>query len=118
RIEVTGLRTFASNSQANFRFDQENNTFREFSPVTMGNFSISTIALSTTFRKERGITNYSELFEAFKSNRMTISRRLGAMNPYSNGLDSAGYAEGYGATSQQVLVNAFLSAYLGKDPGR
>src|SRR3546814_4105152 len=39
------------------------------------------------------------------------------MNPYSNGLDSAGYSRGYGATSQQVLVNSFLSAYLDKDPG-
>src|SRR3546814_17608374 len=83
----------------------------------MGNFSISTISLKTSFRKERGIGNYSELFEAFKSNRVTISRRLGAMNPYSNGLDSAGYSRGYGATSQQVLVNSFLSVYLDKDPG-
>src|SRR3546814_20784579 len=38
------------------------------------------------------------------------------MIPYSNGLDSAGYSRGYGATSQQVLVNSFLSAYLDKDP--
>ncbi|HYH55661.1 MAG TPA: cell surface protein SprA, partial [Anseongella sp.] len=116
RIELTGIRLFSANVQSNFRFDQPNNTFREFSPVTTGSFSISTIALKTTFKKERGITNFSELFETFKSSRLSISRRLGASNPYSQGLDSAGYADGYGATSQKVLVNAFLSAYLGKDP--
>lgn len=117
RIELTGIRSFTSNTQSNFRFDESNNTFREFSPVTTGNFNISTIALKTAFKKERGVTNYSELFEQFKSNRMTVSRRLGARNPYSSGVDSAGYARGYGATSQEVLVNAFLAAYLGKDPG-
>lgn len=118
RIELTGTRQFMENEQAQFRFDGSGNTFREFTPVTTGNFAISTISLRTAFKKESGLSNISALFREFEENRTVISRRLGQRNPNSEGVDGQGYADGYGEASQEVLTYAFLSAYLGKDPNQ
>lgn len=43
---------------------------------------------------------------------------MGTANPNSNpdSTDRQGYADGYGRSQQDVVVNAFLSAYLRKDP--
>lgn len=117
RIELSGTRGKTINDQSNFRFNDSTMTFNEFSPVTTGMFNISTISLSTSFESENGIDNISSTFTQFQEYRKIISHRLQETNPNSTGPDDRqGYADGYGRAQQDVVVNAFLSAYLRKDP--
>src|SRR5690606_9501028 len=55
------------------------------------------------------------LFKKFEDFRSIISKRLGVLNPNSNGLQGD-YAEGYGPHAQEVITGAFLSAFGGRNP--
>lgn len=92
-----------------------------------GNFSMTVLTINSTFEKLTSDNNYtSHAFEVFKNNRAVISRRLAEQRqagqvagsqPYDPDAGQyPGYADGYGPTSQEVLVPAFLAAYTGKDP--
>lgn len=65
-----------------------------------GSFSMSYLMLGTTF------VDSDVLFQQFKENRAIISNRLAA----ASGLA----VSGYGATSQEVVLPAFLAAYSGQ----
>jgi cell surface protein SprA len=116
RIDLIAGRTRNLNYQTNFKYLSATNSFESLSPVTTGDYSISTISLATAFSKPSGINNFSQTFQAFLDDRKIISQRLGRANPNSTGV-TGGFADGYSATSQDVLVNAFLAAYTGKDAG-
>ncbi|HEY0898826.1 MAG TPA: cell surface protein SprA [Sphingobacteriaceae bacterium] len=113
RIELTAVKSSNFNFSTNFKYLPSVNGFESLSPVTSGDYSISFFSLRTAFNKENGT---SGLFRQFENNRAVISQRLGAQNPNSAGT-SAGFAEGYGKNSQDVVIHSFLSAYTGKDPG-
>ena len=85
-------------------------------PTAGGGFSVSYISFKTLFIK----TNPNEIsgtFQKFEDNRIIVSKRVAAQNPYWTGLYTVdGYASGYGRYSQSVLIPAFLSAYTGKSP--
>jgi len=115
QIMLTGGKIEDQTYQTNFKYLANTNAFGDLSPVTSGDYSISYLSIATAFSKASGINNTSGPFEKFLSYRSTISQRLGALNPNSTGT-SGGYADGYGANSQNVLVPAFLAAYSGKDP--
>ena len=91
-------------------------TFHTSAPQNNGNFSMTFMMLKTSFRKDDN--NYiSSSFEQFKANRLTVAERLAHANPNWPGTyDPSGFPTGYGATSQEVLIPAFISAYSGKDP--
>jgi cell surface protein SprA len=119
RIEVTANRNFSSNSLEYFRADG-NGDFHSYSPQETGNFSVSYITWNTAFLTDK--ENYSnEAFENFKDYRIIIAQNLANQNPSWNGnyvIDSItglAYPEGYGPTSQSVLIPAFLAAYSGND---
>ncbi len=82
-----------------------------------GSYSMSFIAISTFKKLDTSGDMHSDAYDTFLSNRKAISARLGAQNSKSIGTDSAGYASGYGALSQDVLIPAFLSAYSGTSTG-
>jgi cell surface protein SprA len=112
RIE---LNAFKNNSQVfttNFRYTNTANQFESLSPITSGDYSISIISLGTAF-KDKNNTNASNVFNQFLTNRTQVSQRLGRTNPNSTGLIQE-YADGYGRTSQDVVIPAFLAAYRGK----
>ena len=118
RIRVTGNRTYSNMYQYNYLYDSLTGTYGSYTAQRTGNFSISTIGLSTFFVKD-GARNTNAVFEQFKTNRRIIAGRLAdyrsAEQPYyvqGNG----DFPDGYGSSSQDVLSYAFLSAYLGKDP--
>lgn len=113
RIELTSLRSRNLNYSTNFKFLPSANSFQNLSPVTTGDYSISFFSLRTAFKESNG-TNNSALFRQFEANRAIISSRLGAQNPNSTGT-TAGFAEGYGKNSQDVIIASFLAAYTGKD---
>jgi cell surface protein SprA len=94
------------------------------SPLSTGRYSISFFALPTNFIGSDE-DNISQIFNQFLDNRDIIARRLAASNAAANPGYSGNliqdtingnlYPDGYGATSQQVLIPAFLAAYAGRD---
>jgi cell surface protein SprA len=117
KIELTALRTQSQNLSEFFKWKLNDtlrdgsivNHFAHESPMQTGNFSMSFISLSTSFK------NGDANFASFLSSRAAISRRLGAKNISSLSVIN-GYADGYNATSQDVLIPAFIAAYSGKNP--
>ncbi|GLB50679.1 T9SS outer membrane translocon Sov/SprA [Neptunitalea lumnitzerae] len=83
-----------------------------------GNFSISNNMISTAFEKAGQVD--SQAFEDFKENRLIVARRLADdfYGPNNYGVDEDGYPEGFGKSSQKVLLPAFLSAYSGTSAGK
>ena len=115
---MTGNRVYSNIYQYNYLYDSLSGTYGTYTAQRTGNFSISTIGLSTFFVKD-GARNTNAVFEQFKTNRRIIADRLAdyrsSEQPYyvrGNG----DFPDGYGSSSQDVLSYAFLSAYLGKDP--
>jgi cell surface protein SprA len=90
-----------------------------------GNFSMSVLTWSTAFfaiGKEE--VPQSEAFQNLKDYRLIIARRLAANRPANqifnydpNAVNpETGFPDGYGPTSVEVMVPAFLAAYQGADP--
>ncbi|RYZ99762.1 MAG: cell surface protein SprA, partial [Sphingobacteriaceae bacterium] len=118
RIELIAFRTQDRSFQTNFKFVDDATGFKDLSPVTTGNYSVSFLSLATAFKKESGVNNVSGVFQQFLRNRVVVSQRLGATNPNSTGpVTTPGFAPGYGPNSQDVLVTAFIAAYTGKNAG-
>lgn len=115
RIELSAFKTRNLNYQTNFKYSPVTNSFDNLSPLTTGDYSISFLSIATAFGKNSGVDNVSNTFQKFLDDRSIISQRLGRSNPNSTGT-TQGFADGYSANSQSVLVDAFLAAYSGKDP--
>jgi len=113
RITLTANKNRTMNYSTNFRYDNPTGSFRNLSPSTTGDYSISFITLGTAFTEKAGST-VSKLFNQFMANRQIISQRLGAINRNSAGV-LGGYADGYNQNSQDVVISAFMAAYTGKD---
>jgi cell surface protein SprA len=92
--------------------------------IISGNFSISVISWGTAFEKISKSNDYvSPTFEAFKANTIIISgRRADERQKIDPGYDpntdpitgipvDGPYKSGYGKTSREVLIPAFLAAY-------
>uniref|UniRef100_F4CCF8 Gliding motility protein SprA N-terminal domain-containing protein n=1 Tax=Sphingobacterium sp. (strain 21) TaxID=743722 RepID=F4CCF8_SPHS2 len=109
RIDLTATRIENRNFTTQVLFNEDTQGFERVTPVTAGDYSISYLSLKTAF------SNKDELFRTFERNRGTISRRLGQLNPNSEGT-IGDFADGYGNTAQDVVVGAFLAAYTGKSP--
>ncbi len=112
RLELNVSRNYARNSNENYRATTDG-AYNGFSRIEGGNFSISWNAINTSFTKDRNDYG-SKLYDNFIEYRKIISLRLGSQDPLSTSLDSAGFADGYGANQQEVLTYAFLAAYTGK----
>ena len=126
-IDITGNRTYASNTTESYRVEDYLDTNGEFgtdgeldyrglNTNTFGNFSISTALIATAFGKSD--ETESKAFDDFRGNRLVVANRL-ARNFYGNSnypTDAEGYPLGFGKTSQRVLIPAFLSAYKGSSP--
>jgi cell surface protein SprA len=128
RIELTANKTTSNNHAEYYRWDDDINNFNSFSPTESGSFSISFISLATAFKSDND-DNESAVFNNFRNYRNDIAKQLAANNPNFNGdIDPVtGYpveydnndtilTGGYGATSQEVMIPAFLAAYGGRDP--
>lgn len=116
RIELTANRTYAENHQEYFTANA-NGEFTSSAPQTSGNFSISFFTWNTAWEKQ-GDDHRSANFDKMKEYRRDIAFRLAGENPNWNGqvVDSTGFPMGYGPTSQEVLVPAFIAAYSGSSP--
>lgn len=114
RLELSSSRTHSVNMSEYYvygsgGFDGVYNT------VETGSFSMTYSAIGTAFKKveKNGALEYA-VFDEFLANRQSISSRMGAKHVgESLGINSDGAVEGYGLTSQNVLIPAFVAAYSG-----
>ena len=126
RIDFTANRSYSEFNEQLFFSD---NTLANYNGYfvdhiyTGGSFSISVITLATAFENPKQKNIYSHSYDRFLNNRPIISARLyrrksneaGENYTLYNGRSDK-YFDGFGPTSQDVLVPAFLAAYTGIDP--
>jgi len=126
RIDVNASRSLSTDLEQ-FYVYRGDDGFNADNRKVGGNFSMSFLSLSSAFEKRPSESDYtSESWERFKNNRFVISRRLaeervnnqisGSPNYDPNDGLEPGYTNGYGPTSQDVLIPAFLAAYSNTDP--
>lgn len=111
RITITGNRTYGEAFTTIYRYNESTERFDSLSAITTGNFSVSFNSLATAFTTIDNQNHTSEIFTRMLSNRLVESENLQRDNPNSVGTNSAGYANGYGATNQDVLMRAFVNTY-------
>lgn len=118
KVEITANRQEGRNLTSFFRFVPDSNSFQFQSPLETGNFTASINSWGTAFVRDRPKDAWtSDNFEKFLDYRLAISQRL---NQESYNLTSPrdnGYYQGYGPTSQNVVIPAFVAAYTGRQPG-
>jgi cell surface protein SprA len=124
KIDLTANRMYTSNLSEYYTADMYGNLPSDTARgrVFSGNFSMSYISLGTSFEKIDDKVESSKTFAKLKEDyRQIISQRLAFDYMERTGTvleDSAGYYEGFGPTSQDVLIPAFLAAYGDRDPNK
>ena len=127
RIDLTAFRSYSETKEQLYYYDEYNGNYGNHyfdNEYLGGNFSISIISIGSAFEKINADNNWkSPAFEDFKQNRQVISARLHRIKTgedfYYMSLQQqveSGYYDGYGSTSSEVLIPAFISAYTGRDP--
>ncbi len=122
KVELTGNRSFSENYSEFYRWGPSANDFVHESPALSGNFSISYLTWRTAFKKDDKRTHSSEAFNNLLTYRAEVSQLLGSEYLNSTGVNpgtnSTGFVDGFGKSSQDVLIPAFLAAYSGKNPNK
>ena len=110
RIDVSANRNFTENFSEYFHVDELGN-ISHYTPQRSGSFSMTYCGLMTFFK------NHDDLFDEFRAVRAQLSERYAEHNPnYSGEIDpETGFPVGYSAISQDVLMGAFFTTYMGKD---
>ena len=109
RIDLTGTRIDNYNLSSSITLNSTTGDLEQFAPYTTGNYSITQIGIKASFKKNQ------DLFARFEENKKIISTILGSQNLHSKGVNADEFADGYGKDQQDVVVNAFLTTYLGKN---
>jgi cell surface protein SprA len=113
RVDVTANRNETHNFREVFRDSTGFGDWSHESPMETGNFSISFFSLGTAF----GIDDkdhVSKSFTEFANNRAIVSDQLAEEYVKRNPLISdPSQVYGFGNTSQEVLIPAFIGAYGG-----
>ncbi len=125
RVDLKGQRSSSQNVTEYF-LPEGTNSFSFANRLQNGTFSISVITIGSAFEKLKVEDNFkSQYFEDFKNYRKTIAGRLYQRRVQQSGIGyqgsvtstmEEGYPDGYGSTSAEVLIPAFLAAYTGKSP--
>jgi cell surface protein SprA len=132
RIDLTADRRYNEAVSAYYIADSNGNfpdSLRH--RLISGNFTISVISWGTAFEKISKNNDYvSATFEAFKRNTVIVSERRAIerrktdptydpqFDPVSGTPVDGDYKSGYGQTSREVLVPAFVAAYTKSDPNK
>lgn len=114
KIELTMNRQESRSNTSFFRFVEDIEDFAFQSPMETGNFTASIITWNTAFIGDDDNFN-SPVFEQFLINRLTISERLNDESYQFGTPEDNGYYSGWGPTSQNVTIAAFIAAYTGED---
>jgi cell surface protein SprA len=117
RIELTSDKNQSENLTQNFSIIENFDGTIDYNPydyILNGTYSTSVISWRTAFFSN--LPGFeSKLFTDMRENRTEISQILAEANPNSTA-SSSGYSEGYGESSQEVLLGSFMTTYLGKKP--
>lgn len=117
KVELAANRTQGRNLTSFFRQDDLSDDYVFDSPMETGNFSASINTWSTAFMKDDKENAWNnKAFETFLDNRIAFSGKLNGENYNEGSPQLNGYYTGFGPTSQDVVVPAFIAAYTGKDP--
>lgn len=114
RINIDFKKSYRSTEQQDFKFIDKDgfSDFTQLAYRNVGSFEMTYFAMNTLLGGDVDV-----LFNRFETNRPIISYRLdNATASGSHIVDGREYASGYGKTSSQVLVPAFLAAYTDQDP--
>ena len=123
KVELNATKSTSLNKSGIYRYDPTDLKADQYgfitqSPMETGNYSVSIITWKTAFKGFDKQTYASTTFDDLRNNRILVSELLGTQTGnYSEGADSGGFYNGYGPTSQEVLIPAFIAAYTGKKPG-
>ena len=132
RIDINADRRFLESESAYYVADKNGN-FPDSTRNRMvtGNFSISIISWGTSFEKISKTNDYvSPTFEAFKRNIVIISGRRAMerqrldptynpdIDPVTGTTIDGPYKSGFGETSREVMIPAFLAAYTKSNPNK
>lgn len=126
KIQLTANKRETENLTRNFFYDLDSNAFNfEAAPIVNGTYSMSFVSIRTAFKQSDDKTFENEVFQQLRENRAQISQRIQrfgnrsiqSMTLAEDSLTGELYADGYGSTSQEVLLYSFLSAYSGESPG-
>jgi len=118
KVEVTANRNYTKNHSEFFKVAHAGEDFEPFNASDMGTFSISYFTWNTAFAKDDKTSHSNQNFENFREYRKQISLRLAELNPNSSKQLTDSLYDGYGPTSQEVMISAFLAAYTGKNPNK
>jgi cell surface protein SprA len=119
KVEITANKTEGRNLTSFFRLDDESDQFVFDSPMEVGNFSASVITWPTAFMKDDPNNGWNnKAFENFLVNRGLFSQKQNSETYNEGGPQNNGYYTGWGPTSQDVVIPAFIAAYTGRDPGK
>ncbi len=117
KIELTANRQDGRNLSSFFRYNPDSMEYQFQSPLETGNFSASINTWSTAFaRDDKSNGNMSEPFTQLLAYREVISARLNEESYQLTNPEPTGFYQGYGGTSQDVVIPAFIAAYTGKSP--
>jgi cell surface protein SprA len=116
RIQLEANKRQSENTTRNFFYDPDSALYNFDAPVVVnGNYSQSFLSFRTAFVQNDEDNFSNETFTALRENRAVISQKLNMQELFRDTLgDGELYGQGYGATSQDVLLHSFLSAYAGK----
>ena len=124
KIDIQGNSTYTENFQQYFRANSFGE-FEVFTPTNSGSYTASSLLIRTAFVSDYGDSDDgSPLFDNLLNNRSIIADRIAKNNPawvenvneYVFDTIASGYfPKGYGASSAEVLLYSFLSAYTGAD---
>lgn len=120
RIKLDATQNYSSRQEFYYKYSTASNQVEgPLSYIMTGSYMTSAWAFRTLFK------NSDDLFNQFLDARSVVANRLAAINPdpYSDlmvqdTMNGNYYPAGYGANQQSVLLTAFLSTYLGKDPAK
>lgn len=125
KIDVSFDRSILYNTENYYVYSADYDGWQTNSIVKTGNYRISYNMLATSFKKLNDDFSL-ETYDKFLENRKIIAERLAAKRSGLNGYNPApqtddegnliygDYPDGYSATSQEVMLPAFLAAYAGR----
>ncbi len=122
KIDLNASRNYNKSKSEFYRWDPDINDFNSFGFQESGNFTVSIISASTAFKKSKLNDSHSnQVYEEFRSALLPTAQALSEKNPNSKGQGNheifTEFPKGYGVTSQDVMINAFLNTYTGKKAG-
>ena len=129
KIDINANRTYSERTTEFINYNSSTDQFDPANKSVRGNFTMSINTMKTSFSKMGNDAKApaSKAFQNLKDYRKIIAERLASQRVVNTaaGYDPNGIPDpntnfpvGYGPTSSQVLIPAFIAAYTGQSPDK